>query len=67
MDNLGWLKKIKKEDGIYMNLDKDERNKIGWQPSEYSVKYRRTKALEIIAEELCKLNTKSDYNRLEEE
>ena len=49
MTNKEWLEKIKKGDEHYINLDKVN-NYI----------YRQAKALEIIAEELIKLNETFD-------
>jgi len=52
MTNLEWLEKIKKEDEPY---DYDE---CGWPTPEWRIKFRQTKALEIIAEELIMLRAK---------
>jgi len=54
MTNLEWLEKIKKGDEHYINLDKVN-NYI----------YRQAKALEIIAEELIKLNESLKYGMVE--
>jgi len=56
MTNLEWLEKIKKEDEQYLELSVGDGNKEGWQvESQYRMKFRKMKALEIIAEELCLL------------
>ena len=52
MDNLEYLKDRKRID------DERKKNKesLPHYVSEWEIEYRRTKALEIIAEELCKMN-----------
>ena len=50
MTNLEWLEKMKKEDEPY---DYDE---CGWPTPEWRIKFRQTKALEIVAEELIDTN-----------
>ena len=55
--NLEWLEKIKKEDEQYLELSVGDGNKEGWQvESQYRMKFRKMKALEIIAEELIDIN-----------
>ena len=57
MTNLEWLKKMKKEDEQYLELSVGDGNKEGWQlESQYRMKFRKMKALEIIAEELIDIN-----------
>ena len=57
MKNLEWLEKMKKEDEQYLELSVGDGNKEGWQlESQYRMKFRKTKALEIIAEELIDTN-----------
>jgi len=51
MDNLDWLKKCKKEKNISYQEFKDI--------SEHQIEFRKMKALEIIAEELIKLNSEN--------
>ena len=51
MDNLDWLKKCKKE----KNISYQEFKNI----SEHQIEFRKMKALEIIAEELIKLNSEN--------
>ncbi len=50
MDNLEWLEKMKKNDDTY------KYDECGWPTPEWRIKFRHTKALEIIAEELIKSN-----------
>ena len=51
MDNLEWLKKVKKEKNISYQEFKDI--------SEHQIEFRKMRALEIIAEELIKLNSEN--------
>ncbi len=64
MTNLEWLKRIKEEDRQYMELDSDKNSKMGWTQTDYRIKFRQLKALEIIAEELIKGNTYFAYIKL---
>jgi len=64
MNNLEWLKKIKEEDEQYMELNSNKNSKMGWTQTDYRIKFRQLKALEIIAEELIKGNEYLAYIKL---
>jgi hypothetical protein len=52
MTNLEWLKKMKKDDEDWYKADSTKTIR------EFTNEFRKTKALEIIAEELCLLREK---------
>ena len=62
MDNLEWLKSLKKEDTGFQSILKQAEEERSYDPKvlqDWKISYRKVRALEIIAEELINLNNNS--------
>ena len=64
MINLEWLEKVKKADGDVDEAIEEAKKGLfvdNKAIAKVILDYRKIKALEIIAEELCKMNRENDY------